>query len=827
MNHSNETASLIATKLRRPALGREMVARPRLLERLSPAANLTLVVAAAGYGKTTLVSGWLETCDLPCAWVSFDEQDNDLSVFITYLTAAVHTLFPGVCEETLDLLQGATLPPLAVMTRSLSNALESAPRDFILVLDDYHVIRDQAIHELMVELLRHPPPAMHLVLVARSNPPLPLSSLRSRGRIVELREADLRFTLEEANSFLRDRMQIFLDDHDAGVLFAQTEGWAVGLHLTAQYYRHTQDITGLERNPSGYNAYVISYLLAEVLSRVPHEAREILVKTSILDRLTASLCDAVIGSTGIERDSHRWLEWLEQSGLFVLPLDHERTWFRLHALLQKLLRQQLAGELGEVEIAELHRRAADWYASRALVDDALRHAVAAGNLTFAVQVFAEHRTDALNREDWRQIELWLRQFPRDAIEQQPVLLLSEAGLQVRRTQFADATITLARVDDLIARSDLSSADREALVGEAAARKANPLYYAGDFVASTAAAQTALDKLPARLWNLRAEAHLVRGNGFLSNGDLANALATFYDVPDDGHGPAIPMHLYQSACFVHWLMGDLDAMERAASQAMDWGKEVRAHDTTQSWARCHLGAVRYQRNELAAAESLLRPQLTRRYHMETLCFINTTATLMRIAQAQRRFDEARALSETILQAALETHGRRALFIAGGFAAELALRQERLPEASLWAEHYAEPVSSPLPYIGRPPLILARVLLAQGTPASRKRANAWLCEVLDHFTRIHYTSVQIEALAVQALLLQADGRLRDALDALQQSLNLAEAGGFIRLYLDLGAPLEDLLKVLARERNGWPYLRLLLAAFAQDAPPADAHLRQMMR
>ncbi len=823
MTNTFATDSVIATKLRRPAVGRETVVRSRLVERLTPPADITLVIAAAGYGKTTLVSRWLETCDLPSAWVSFDEEDSDLIVFINYLAAALHTLFPGVCDETLDLLHGPTAPALDVITRSLRNALAATPREFILVLDDYQYIRDRAIHELMAELLRHPPPAMHLVLAARSNPPLPLSRFRSRGRVVELREADLRFTLEEATIFLRDGMRIVVDDHDMAVLFAQTEGWAVGLHLTAQYFRHTQDLAALRSNPNGYNPYVISYLLAEVLSRIPPEAREILVKTSILDRLSNPLCGAVIGTAEVEGGSRNWLEWLEQSGLFVVPVDHERVWFRLHPLLRRLLRQQLASELGAGEIRELHMHAARWFAGQVLVDDALRHALAAGNTDYAIQVFAQHRVEALNREDWPLIERCLRQFPRDAVERQPVLLLSEAGLQVRRTQFAEAMMTLARVEELSACSELDPSDREALLGETAAWKAKPLYYAGDFVGSTAAAQTALEKLTANLWNMRAEARLVRGNGFLANGDLANALATFYGVPDHGHGQAIPLHLYESVCFVHWLMADLDAMERAATQAINWGNEVRTHTATQAWARCHLGVVRYQRNELAMAESVLLPQMTDRNRMETLCVINSAGSLMRIYQAQGRFEEARALAETVMQAGLEVHGRRALFIAGGFHAELALRQGRLPVASLWAEQYSEPAYSPLPYVCRPPLILARVLLAQNTPASRKRAKAWLSEVLDHFTRIHYTSVQIEALAVLALLLQAEGHSQAALDTLQHSLTLAEAGGFVRLYLDLGSPLEPLLKVLARERSGWPYLRMLVTAFARATSPADGQHR----
>ena len=210
------------------------------------------------------------------------------------------------------------------------------------------------------------------------------------------------------------------------------------------------------------------------------------------------------------------------------------------------------------------------------------------------------------------------------------------------------------------------------------------------------------------------------------------------------------------------------MERAAIQAIDWGDGLRSHDNTLSWARCHLGVVRYQHNRLETVENLLLRQLSDRNRMETLCFINSAGTVMRVYQAQGRFEEASALANTIMQAGLEAHGRRALFIAGAYNAELALRQGRLPEARLWAQQYSEPASAPLPYVCRPPLILARVLLAQNTTASLKRAEAWLSDVLEHFSRIHYTSVQIEALAVQSLVLQAEGHAQAALESLQRSL-----------------------------------------------------------
>ena len=334
--------SLISTKLQRPRVGRELVQRPRLLEQLAAPAALTLVIAPAGYGKTTLLSAWLATCAMPSAWLSLDAQDSDLITFATYLVTAVQTLFPAAGAETVELLHGVTRPPLAAITRSLLNTFESIEQEFILVLDDYHLIHDNAVHELITELVRYSPRSLYLVVAARFDPPLPLSSFRARGHFTELRAANLRFTVEEAASLLRDNMHLPIDDQAVAILRTRTEGWAVGLRLAALYYRHTGQLNaqGLDQNSS--SRYVMNYLAAEVLSQLPTAIQDFLLKTSILDRLCGPLCEAITGVADPERNGHATLEWLQQADLFLTPLDDERNWFRYHPLFQEFLLQQLA-----------------------------------------------------------------------------------------------------------------------------------------------------------------------------------------------------------------------------------------------------------------------------------------------------------------------------------------------------------------------------------------------------------------------------------------------------------------------------------------------------
>ena len=263
------SASLTLTKLQRPHVGRRLVARPQLLQQLDASQSLTLVLAPAGYGKTTLLSMWLDTCDMPNAWLSLDEHDDDLIVFANYLIEALHAMFPAAAEDTLNAINGLIAPPPAAIARSLLNDLAGVEQDFILVLDNYHAIHHQAIHDLLTEVVRHPPRTLHLVIASRNDPPLPLASLRARGFVVELRGADLRFTLEEAARFLVEVMALTVDEEVISILTAKTEGWPAGLRLAALSLRQRRTPGLIAASALGDHRYMMDYLMSEVLSQLP------------------------------------------------------------------------------------------------------------------------------------------------------------------------------------------------------------------------------------------------------------------------------------------------------------------------------------------------------------------------------------------------------------------------------------------------------------------------------------------------------------------------------------------------------------------------------
>ena len=404
MADESSSFPLIYTKLQRPQIPANLVVRPWLLEwpdqRHRP---LTLVSASAGYGKTTLISSWLEAVDSPSAWVSLDEYDDDLIVFLTYFIAAVQTIFPEVGRETLALLGAARLPPLPVLARSLIAELEQLTSPFILVLDDFHVIHDSSIHDLLNELLRHPFQAMHLVIITQRDPPLPITKLRARAQLTEVRTQELRFSATETAAFLQ-QMGIQIDEAAVAALTRKTEGWVTGLRLSALSLRHRGAELSLTSLPEN-TQYVTDYLAAETLSQLEPAIRDFLLKTSILDRLCGPLCDTVVGLDEPERNGQAYLEWLYQQNLFLIPLDDQRKWYRYHHLFQDLLRDQLEQRLNADDIGGLHRRASGWFVQANLIDEALRHNLAAGDDIGAAQLVEQNTYTILEDGRFRQLSV--------------------------------------------------------------------------------------------------------------------------------------------------------------------------------------------------------------------------------------------------------------------------------------------------------------------------------------------------------------------------------------------------------------------------------------
>src|SRR6266704_2444692 len=409
---------ILATKLYLPRLRPNVVSRPRLLERLNEGLHLklTLIAAPAGFGKTTLVSEWVALIERPTAWLSLDEGENDPARFLAYLVAALQTIAATIGEGVLGVLQSSQPPPTEAILTALLNEITAIPDNFVLVLDDYHVIDAKPIDQALTYLVEHLPPQMHLVIATREDPQLPLARLRARSHLTELRAADLRFTASEASAFLTQVMGLSLSAADIARLSDRTEGWIAGLQLAALSMQGHQDVAGFIRAFAGDHRYIVDYLVEEVLERQPEALRSFLLQTSILDRLHGSLCDAVTG----QQEGNARLLALERGNFFVVPLDDRRYWYRYHHLFAEVLSAQLLAEQPD-QVATLHRRASAWYEQHGSAADAIRHALAAEDFARAADL-VELAIPAMARSRQEATVLgWLKALPDELFHDRPVL----------------------------------------------------------------------------------------------------------------------------------------------------------------------------------------------------------------------------------------------------------------------------------------------------------------------------------------------------------------------------------------------------------------------
>src|SRR5215211_4403595 len=418
--------ALLATKLHVPRTRPGFVVRPRLADRLAPAheGELTLVCAPAGFGKTALLADWARRDPRPVAWLSLEEADNDPVRFWRHAAAALDTVRPGIAERVAALLQGGLQPTSfeAVVT-TLVNELAGVTEEVALVLDDYHLIQAPQVHQSLGFLLEHLPACLRLVLTSRADPPLPLARLRARGQLAELRERDLRFSPQEAAELLRIAVGPDLPEAAIAVLADRTEGWVAGLQLVALSLQGRGDIAAFVEGFSGSHRYVLDYLTEEVLDRQPDEVRAFLLETSVLARLSGPLCEAVTGRA----DSQQRLEQVERANLFLVPLDEVRGWWRYHHLFADLLRARLAQEQPE-RLPGLHRAAAAWSEAHGLADDAIHHALAAGDGAWAARLTERHADALLLRSEGATVQRWLAALPAELVGFRPRLLLVQARL---------------------------------------------------------------------------------------------------------------------------------------------------------------------------------------------------------------------------------------------------------------------------------------------------------------------------------------------------------------------------------------------------------------
>ncbi len=815
----------LATKLYIPPPRPKVVVRPRLIEQLNEGLpsgrKLTLISAPAGFGKTTVVSEWVATLTpnpspisrgegVRVAWLSLDEGDNDPARFLTYFVAALQTIATSIGKGVLGVLQSPQPPPIESILTALLNEIAAVRDNFVLVLDDYHVIDSKPIDGALAFLLEHLPPQMHLVITTREDPDLSLARLRAQDQLTELRVTDLRFTPSEAAEFLNQVMGLNLTTEDINALETRTEGWIAGLQLAAIALRGPismqghKDAAGFIKSFTGSHHFVMDYLVEEVLGQQSESVQNFLLRTSILNRLCGPLCEAVLLDPSAS--GQKTLEYVINANLFIVPLDNERRWYRYHHLFADLLRQRLhksaAASTGDAEsrVNELHIRASQWYEDNRLELEAFHHAVAANDVERAARLVEGNGLPLIFRGVVTPVLNWLESLPTTVLDNRPSLWVIYASALMIVTQLSAVEQKLQSAETALQNAELDDKTKD-LIGHVAAIRA--AIAMGQYQVETIIAQShrALEylhpnNLPGRtsaIFTL-GYAHQLQGNRVAARQAYTEALSISQKI---GHNV--------NALTATIGLGNIQEAENQLHLAVETYRrvlQVLGEPPLPIASEAHLGLARifYEWNDMETAERHARQSIQLARQMEnTDRFIVSEMLLARLKLAQRDVISASALlaqaNQSVTQYSFWLRTPEVIAIQ----TLILLRQGNLTAAAHLAQTHELPLAQ------------ARVHLAQGDTST---ALALLEPLRGQVEAKGWVDEQLKVMVLQAVAHHTQGEKDKALQVLGDALALAEPGGFIRIFVDEGLPMAQLLSEAAAHGVMPDYIGKLLAVFEAE-------------
>lgn len=776
---------LLATKLYIPLLHPNLVKRPRLTRRLDEGLRLghklTLISASAGSGKTTLLSEWAANSNLQFCWLSLDEDDNDPARFWAYVTAALQTLYPEAGQSVLPMLQSSQPSPIRSILTILLNELAVLSEPVVLVLDDYHLITAVDIHNNVAFLLDHLPQHLHLVIATRADPALPIARLRARGQLTELRADDLRFTTEEVAAFLNEAMGLSLQPQDIAMLEARTEGWASGLHLAALSLQGREDAHAFVEAFTGGHQYIIEYLIEEVLSQQPEPVQRFLLQTSILDRLCGPLCDALTG----EQNGAEVLERLQRDNLFTIPLDDERCWYRYHHLFSDLLRKRLGQSVLPDQVNALHCRAGQWHAENGLLEQAVKHARMAGDFERIAQIAERAAGGSLLDARLTVLLRWVDTLPQDVLSAHPCLQIYRAWALYMNGHLQAAQQALGdcrRVLETLPPSPENDAMRRASTRllDIIDRIAQGFMYSVD------------DKIEEAIWVC----------------SRARDMAL-----EDGH-VSLAAQATEGLALAQYHQGRLRASAQSCHQVIDLAAQGTAQAPLGAAGYVELAGIYSEWNDLEKATDLLDKALALCHEWGILQTLNEAYTAQsHLLQLKGDIDGAwEALEKAREFSSMEGDTSLVNFRLSTQEARLNLASGKPEKVVRWVREMLAVSSSgeglPAAFIVTLHTTLAQAYLAQD---KAEEALAVLEPLLTSAEAAGAFLHVIEICALRALALHALGDISTALDSLGWSLALAEPEGFVRVYLNEGAPMAALLREAAARGIQAEYAEKLLTAF----------------
>jgi LuxR family maltose regulon positive regulatory protein len=835
------TDSILVTKLYIPPTRSDQVPRLRLIDQLNEGLHrkLTLISTPAGFGKTTLVTSWLDhiagdaqnegLIANKIAWLSLDEGDNDSIRFLTYFIAALNQT--EVSDSTfgtgaMHMLHSPQPPPIETILSSIINEIAVIPERVIFILDDYHLIEAQPIQDAVTYLLDHLPPQMHLVIATREDPHLPLARLRSQYQLIELRAADLRFTTAEAALFLNQVMGLKLSSEDIAALETRTEGWIAGLQLAAISMLGSEDITSFIESFSGSHRLVLDYLIEEVLDQQPESIQTFLLQTSILSRLNGAICDLLTGET----HSQQTLEYLERANLFIVSLDDDRQWYRYHHLFADLLKQRLELTLPE-HVIDLQNRASVWFQENGYPDEAIVHALRAGEFERASELM-DSQADALwKRGEHGKLRAWLEVIPVDFIKLKPLLTIYHAYYLHSSGRHDAGDDLLGEVEQLLKSSKfpaqkgrktaevyLAEGEVEKLLGRYELIRALIYTFTGNVAGMIQHSNQALEYLPEKDLTWRSLAAFTLGDAYSYMGDMsasyqarAEALRSCEATGDVYYTVVAGLKLASTLKEQGELQQTMELCQRQLEQADKYGF---SHTGPVGCLMALWGDVLAERNDLEKAILHAKKGVQIAEPSGNLTILGYSYVyLMRVLLSQRDLDGAQEIVQKVAMLTREfTVPAWLTNMKANWQARIWLERGETGTASQWIAERDIDLAKTIEGIDYLQLfdyiMFARILIAENQIPEATSLLKRLAELAEEGGR---TTSLIEILNLQALAYQAGGKTNLAMDPLKRALNIGEPHGFIRIFVDEGQAIKDLLHEALSQDIAARYAALLLKAF----------------
>jgi LuxR family maltose regulon positive regulatory protein len=790
--HTSSRHNILTTKLFIPAASSRLVFRPRLIELLNQGMNgkLILISAPAGFGKTTLLSEWVNQNKVSYSWISLDPYDNDIERFISYVVASLETIHLKIDEQVLNLPIPNLGDDFTGFLIPFINQIATTDRPFCLVLDDYHQIQIQEIHDVITYLLDNLPPKMTLVIATRSDPPLRFAKLRSQGKLCEVRATDLQFTIEETGCFLNQVMGINLAQADITQLSQKTEGWIAGLQLAAISLQKNPNKHAFVQAFAGDDRYIADYLLDEALSSQPPRIQSFLLQTSILEQLNSPLCNLITG----RNDSHEILTELGSANLFLVPLDNQRNWYRYHHLFRDLLQQHLKQTLSSDQIASMHCRASDWYKENNMIVDAIRHAFEAGDMVHVARLVEENIFTLLDQGEIRTLIRWMEMIPDKVKLNRRWLNIAHAWALIYAGNLKVGEEMLRHAEEELYELD---ADEQAHAkGYIYAVRAYSSWFQAESVIAEDYSRQALALLPANDLSICAFASLTLGTALVQGGKLEGAPDALQNSIDWGRASS-NTHIYILAAgnmaYLFLFKGQIGKAEHVCQEVFNSFESKQKREQFPAIAQIYsmMTSVFLVRNELDQALQCAREGLEISKHWNqidtlTMSYSSVVDTLTARGDYEEAYNllkQVQSLSSDVsrwFRITLEESEVAIYLASGNYAA-----------ASRWAKEsgmdYRDQIPETKFFIYR---TLAQVLIAEGRFSE---ASHLLNELIKGAERTGAYGLLLSVLPMQSIVQMSLGDQEGALIILNRALLMAESEGCIRIYILLGEPMEALLRL----------------------------------